>query len=120
METGTHSQSGKDKQIIFIKKKVLDKTNSFSKPLGIEIRDIVLNYKNYEETTNPKEIPPDEEIIYIKDSELEDIKLPKETMESIKSSVDKISFISDNQKENLTRKILNNYKAKILRNNLNK
>lgn len=105
-------------QITLIKTKLLEKIKTYSKPLGVEIEDIVLNYKNYDELTLSSEIPKDEELIWINKEELDKVKINDEVKTSIKSAIDRINFLDEKQKEKLTDKILDNYRAETVRQNL--
>ena len=105
-------------QILFIKNKILDKLNTYSKPLGIEFKEISVNYKNFEEITAPKEIPQDEKIVFIEKKELENIKIDEKIVSSIKASISKMQALSEEQKNKLQEKIINSYKAEIYRKNI--
>jgi len=96
------------------KTKLLKKINSYSMPLGIEIKDIVYSYKNY--TTNEEK-----ENDYIEDKPenipenlLNSIKLNKKTTDNLKKHINKINFLSENQKEILLNKIIAVKKAKVI------
>ena len=100
------------------KSKIIRNVNSYSQPLGIEITDIIFNYKNYcastpETLANQIEDKP----IEIKKSQLESIELDKKTQEQIKENVDKIKFLNEEQKINFVRKIESTYKVKNLQEN---
>ena len=105
-------------QLFFIKKKLLDKINSYSKPIGIEIEDMVLSYKNYDELTTTREIPVDEKMFFINNEQFKKIKLDDDLINSIKNSVNKIEMLNEKQKKELTEKILDNYKADLYRKNI--
>jgi len=97
------------------KTKILKNVNSYSMPLGIEITDIIFNYKNYaistpETLSNQIEDKP----VEITKNQLNTIELDKKTQEAIKNNVDKIKFLNEEQKENFARKIESTYKAKSL------
>jgi len=104
-------------ELSLYKTKILSKVNSYSKPLGIEIKDIVCNYKNYfasdsiEKNKNEIEDKP----VEIKAQELDKLNIEKERQSQIQSCVSKISFLNDNQKEKLNREIINNLKVKQIR-----
>ena len=102
-------------QLNLYKTKILKNVNSYSMPLGIEITDIIFNYKNYavstpETLSNQVEDKP----IEIKKTQLESIELDKKTQEQIKKNVDKIKFLNDEQKINFAKKIESTYKVKNL------
>lgn len=95
------------------KAKILKNVNSYSMPIGIEITDIIFNYKNYSMTTpdtlsNKKEDKP----IEIQKSQLESVELDENTQAQIKANVDKINFLNNEQKEKFAKKIESTYKAK--------
>ena len=95
------------------KARILKNINSYSMPLGIEISDIIFNYKNYCSTTPETLINQTEDKpVEISKNQLESIELDKKTKEQIKSNVDKIKFLNDEQKINFARKIESTYKAK--------
>ena len=62
-------------ELSLYKLKLLNKINSYSKPLGIEINDIIFNYKNYNssvpETLNQKEDIP----VELKEKEIDNVNL---------------------------------------------
>jgi len=95
------------------KTKILKNVNSYSMPLGIEIADIIFNYKNYcattpETLTNEIEDKP----VEIKKAQLESVELDGKSKEQIKSNVDRLKFLNNEQKENFVNKIESTYKAK--------
>ena len=97
------------------KTKIIKNVNSYSMPLGIEITDIIFNYKNYC-TSTPEALTTqvEDKPIRISETQLESIELDKKTQEQIKSNVDKLKFLNDEQKANFARKIESTYKAKNL------
>lgn len=97
------------------KKKILKNINSYSLPLGIEITDIILNYKNYSMTT-PETLSNqiEDKPIEITNSQLEKIELDDNTKNSIKQNIDKIKFLNEEQKEIFARKIESTYKVRNL------
>ncbi len=101
-------------ELTLYKAKLISKINSYSKPLGVEINDIIFNYKNYS-TTQPKTLNDKEDKpIWYKSSELRDIEIDNNTKEEFKKHVEKINFLNKEQKKNLLSKIINNEKAKIM------
>jgi len=107
-------------ELTLYKSKILIKVNSYSKPLGIEIKDIIFSYKNYCATTpqtlNSKEDKP----IWFNKDELKNIEVDKQTQEKIQENIDKIKFLNKTQKENLVSKILAGEKAKKMQEEYNK
>ena len=103
------------------KKILIKKINSYSMPLGYEIKDIVFNFKNFEVVTsnafdeNKEGDYSDDNLIWYNCDELDKIELSISTIEKIRASVSKISFLNNEQKEKLILKIIQNHKAEILR-----
>ena len=99
------------------KLKLLNKINTYSKPLGIEIKDIIFNYKNFEipktESDKQQEDIPQE----IKYEEIANVDIDKDIQASFKEKVESLEFLNNQQKENLLDKLLNAKKAKIIRDN---
>lgn len=97
------------------KNKIIKNINSYSLPLGIEIKDIIFNYKNF--TATPPETlinQTEDKPIKITKSQLEEIILDDKTKNAIKNNVDKINFLNEEQKKNFAKKIELTYKAKNL------
>lgn len=97
------------------KTKILAKINTYSKPLGIEIKDIIFSYKNFA-ATNPIENSSEKEDkpLYIKKEEVENLEISKEEKEKVFKSINRINFLNENQKEKLSGEIINNIKVKKL------
>ena len=96
------------------KQQILSKLNSYSNALGIKIKDIVFDYKKYSENKN-EEFPPDNLPEFFKNEALDEIEVDKAFEENIKNSIDKINFLSKEQKEKLTSEIIKTKKAEIKR-----
>lgn len=102
-------------ELSLLKKKLIEKANMYSKPLGIEIKDIVFDYKKFE-------IEKKDEIIgveaqYFSTDSLKDIKIDSSFEKSIEESLNKLSFLDEKRKNNLKNQIINTQKAKIKRQN---
>jgi hypothetical protein len=84
-------------------------------PLGIEITDIIFNYKNYN-MTSPETLSNnvEDKPVEITKTQLEEIELDKKTQEQIKENVDRIKFLNKEQKIAFAKKIESTYKAKNL------
>lgn len=97
------------------KTKILKNVNSYSMPLGIEITDIIFNYKNYN-MTSPETLSNnvEDKPVEITKTQLEEIELDKKTQEQIKENVDRIKFLNKEQKIAFAKKIESTYKAKNL------
>lgn len=102
-------------ELSLYKAKILRNVNSYSMPLGIEITDIVFNYKNYcittpETLSNQVEDKP----VEITKEQLQTVSIDNSLQEQIKKNVDRIKFLNDEQKKNFADKIASTYKAKNL------
>lgn len=106
-------------ELSLYKTKILNKVNSYSKALGLEIKDIIFNYKNYTSTNPIKSNAVEDKPVVIEKSTLNDIELAKENKEQIQKSIDKINFLDENQKQKLADKIAENQKARIIQDNSN-
>ncbi len=96
------------------KNKILKKVNSYSQPLGLEIKDIVFNYKNFH-SSNPVSLGVEDRPIFLSKEKLQSAKISQTTQEKIKEHIGKIKFLNENQKENLVSKIISTYQANELR-----
>lgn len=95
------------------KTKIIKNINSYSMPLGIEIKDVIFNYKNYSMTTPESlSMQNEDKPVEISKTQLETVELDNETKQKIASNVDKIKFLNKEQKEKFARKIESTYKAK--------
>lgn len=102
-------------ELSLYKAKILKNINSYSMPLGIEIKDIIFSYKNYavsipETMSNFVEDKP----IEITNSQLEEVKINEQVEQKLKANIDKINFLNDEQKDNFSKKIIDTYKAKLI------
>ena len=102
------------------KKILIKKINSYSMPLGFEIKDIIFEYKNFEviaskNLDNQSKNYADESLIWYDYEALDKIEIDPAIMGKIRASVSKISFLNDGQKEKLILKIIQNHKAELLR-----
>lgn len=103
-------------EINFKKKKILEKLNSYSQALSITIKDLVLDYKNYTSELKEQNIIPDEKIDYYNIDSLKNIELDENYKNNIKSAIDKIDFLKEDEKNKLIDKICNSKKAELKRN----
>ena len=97
------------------KTKILRNINSYSMPLGLEIKDIIFSYKNYaadvpETLSNQVEDKP----VQLSKQEIQSVQISSDVEDKIKSNVEKIKFLNDEQKEKFASKIVSTYKAKNL------
>ena len=99
-------------ELTLYKSKILRNINSYSMPLGLEIKDIVFSYKNFSvtepETLSQKEDKP----VQISTEKVLTGEINSEVEEKIKSNIDKIKFLNEEQKQNFAQKIVSTYKAK--------
>ena len=96
------------------KTKLITKVNSYSMPLGIEIKNIVFNYKNYC-ATNPITDTRQEDIPKtLEQNEINSVVLDKSTESDLKEKVNKINFLNESQRDILLSKLLDAKKAKII------
>lgn len=96
------------------KRNILNKVNSYSRPLGIEITDIIFNYKNYCAQNPIQQKGVEDTPVWFEKKELQQVELDEEKKEAFSKNISKINFLSDEQKERLTEKILENEQAKVL------
>ncbi len=100
-------------ELTFCKPKILAKINSYSAPVGVEITDIILSYKNYSASSNPikntdiKDIPLTIDKEKLNSSEVDDA-----LQKQIEQNVEKIRFLNDMQKNMLVSKIISTFKVK--------
>ena len=92
------------------KTKILRNINSYSMPLGLEIKDIIFSYKNYaadvpETLSNQVEDKP----VQLSKQEIQSVQISSDVEDKIKSNVEKIKFLNDEQKE-LLNNIINRIK----------
>lgn len=99
------------------KRNILNKVNSYSRPLGIEITDIIFNYKNYCVQNPITQTNIEDKPVWFEKTDVQNVELEQEKKEAISKNIDKINFLSDEQKEKLTQKIIENEKAKTLQEN---
>ena len=102
-------------EINFNKQKILQKLNSYSQPLLITVKDLVLDYKQYETETKQEDSYPDEKAQYYNNSSLEGVELDNDYKNNIKNAIDKINFLGEEEKNKLVDKICNAKKAQIKR-----
>ena len=102
-------------ELSLYKAKIIKNINSYSMPLGIEIKDIIFSYKNYaasipETLSDYKEDKP----VEITQNQLNELELDENIKEKLKTNIDKIKFLNDEQKDNFSKKIIDTYKAKLI------
>jgi len=107
-----------NQELSLIKNKLLEKINLYSKPLGIEIKELVLNYKNYDEITKEKNDYIEDKPVEYTLNQIDSVKIDGNFEQLIKTEIDKINFLNQEQKEKLVKKIIQSKKAEILRKNI--
>ena len=104
-------------ELSLYKSKLIEKINSYSKPLGIEIKDIIFNYKNFSATQTITEKGIEDKPIEIDKSRIEEVVVDSAIEEKIKAKIDKLKFLNEKQKENFIKKILSTYQVKAFQEN---
>ena len=102
-------------ELSLYKDRLLRKVNTYSNPLGIEIKDIVFDYKSYL-ATNAISTGVEDKPENIQGKDLKSVKLDEEYKEKISDSIDKINGLTKEQKDKLVSKIFELKKADIKRN----
>ena len=102
-------------ELSLYKAKIIKNINSYSMPLGIEKKNIIFSYKNYaasipETLSDYKEDKP----VEITQNQLNQLELDEKIKEKLKTNIDKIKFLNDEQKDNFSKKIIDTYKAKLI------
>ena len=105
-------------ELTLFKTKILEKIKTYSSPLEIEIKDIVFNYKNFDELTKQEDTSQvEDKPIYLKQEDFKEVKINEENFEEIKKSISKLNFLDENQKEKFIQKVRENEKVKTLNKN---
>ncbi len=97
-----------------LKDKIIKKINVYSNALDFNIKDIVLDYKNYENEKEEENNIEDKPEFY-NNSDLDEVKLDDNFEQNIKKCIKKIDFLTEDQKQDFINKIYNNKKAQIKR-----
>jgi len=105
-------------ELSLYKKTLLKKINSYSMPLGLEIKNITFNYKNFDEITaiSAPETEVEDKPIWLSDDSLEKIEADENEIAQIEKHIKKIKLLNDKQKKKLILKIIASKKAKIVQN----
>ena len=105
-------------ELSLVKKKLIEKMNSYSLPLGISVNDIVLSYKNFKnQSENLRENFIEDKPVQFQKESLENTQLDCDFQEEIKNNINKISFLNNEQKNSLISKIFDVKRAEIIRKN---
>ncbi len=104
-------------ELTLYKTKLLKKVNSYSKPLGIEISDVIFNYKNFA-VQNPINFSGiEDKPVKISEKQLSNVEIDENIKNHIQKNIEKIKFLNNEQKEKFASKIISTYQAKILQDN---
>lgn len=103
-------------ELLMFKSTILSKIKPFSSPLGIEIKDIVFDYKNWK-IQNEEIVIDDEFKKFYTEDEINSVKIDEKTYAEAFSAIDDLKFLDDNQKKNFKAQIIRAKKAEILRKN---
>ena len=101
-------------ELSLYKMKIIKKVNTYSTPLGFEIKDIVFNYKNYATQLPQNLTGVEDKPLKISQNDLNNVTIPSDLKEDYKKYINRISFLNKSQKEILVSKLINNEKAKII------
>ena len=103
-------------ELTLYQKTLIKKINSYSMPLGVEIKKIVFNYKNFDDMTakKPFDAQIEDKPVWINDEQLLNVEVDNGSIEEIKKNIEKIRLLNDEQKKTLIKKIIQNQKAKTL------
>lgn len=104
-------------ELTLYKNKLIQKANSYSKPLGIELTDIIFNYKNFAAQAPSGLTGVEDKPVEIYKHQLDSVEVDNQTKEQIQKNINKIKFLNQEQKEKLTTKIISTYQAKVFQDN---
>ncbi len=107
-------------ELSLLKEKILKKINSYSKPLDIEIKDIIFNYKNFSEKTQQEDEFIEDKPEFLTKEELNKQQINDNTKKEIEAHINKLNFLSEEQKQRFIGKILSTYQAKKIQENSKK
>ena len=100
-------------ELSLLKQKILTKLKTYSNALGIEIKDIIFDYKNY--TDNEQQIPKDDIPELYSEESLLEYSVDENFIDEAKKNINKINFLNESQKKNLLKQIINTQKAHLKR-----
>ncbi len=103
-------------ELSLYKAKILRNINSYSMPLGIEIKDVIFSYKNFAASTPETMKGVEDKPIQLTRAQIDTSQIDKKVEEGIKKNIDRIKFLNEEQKENFSKKIITTYKAKSFQN----
>ena len=101
-------------ELILYKAKIIRNINSYSLPLGIEIKDIVFSYKIFAVSNPITDGQIEDKPIEITQMQIENLKIDNDIKQAIENNVDKIKFLNEEQKARFANKIISTYKVKNL------
>ena len=103
-------------ELSLYKAKIIRNINSYSMPLGIEIKDVIFSYKNFAASIPETMKGVEDKPIQLTKAQIDTSQIDKKVEEGIKKNIDKIKFLNEEQKENFSNKIITTYKAKNFQN----
>ena len=103
-------------ELTLFKQKLIKKINSYALPLGIEIKDFVFDYKNYNNENETQDNFIEDKSIQISQEQINEVEIDSLTEAKIIENVSKIKFLNDEQKNVFSKKLINTYKVKHLQN----
>lgn len=100
-------------ELIMYKKMLLAKIKPYSEPLGVDVEDIIFEYKNWQkENSTPLS---DDYPNFYSEKVLNETQIHKEDFSELFSNIDKSKYLNSEQKEKFKNNILKLQKAKKLR-----
>ncbi len=100
-------------ELLMYKKIILNKLLPYCKPLGVEISDILFEYKNWANAKLDK--ASDDFPNFYTDDELSKVSVDISDFEAVFNNIDNSEYLSNEQKEKFKNRILKLQKAKKLR-----
>ncbi len=100
-------------ELIMYKKMLLAKIKPYSEPLGVDVEDIIFEYKNWQKV-NSTPLSDDYPNFY-SEKVLNETQIHKEDFSELFSNIDKSKYLNSEQKEKFKNNILKLQKAKKLR-----
>ena len=100
-------------ELFMYKKLLLKKLLSYSLPLGIDLFDIIFDYKNW--TDISANVNEDGFLDFYTDEQLSNVSVKTEDFDKVFDNIDNCSYLSVDQKEKFKNRIIRLQKAKKLR-----
>ena len=102
-------------ELSLYKNKILKKINSYSQPLGMEIKDVIFNYKNFHSSNPYASFGVEDKPVFLDNGTLSSVQVDSKIQNKIKEHVTKIKFLDEKQKDKFISKIISTYQANKLR-----